>query len=144
MSTLESGSGWDYAGYGEFKCPRCHRFWASNKAWALFGQKCAKCANNVPAPSRIETLYYYECRDCNRIWKHRFDQDGQPCPKCKIKVKANTYADYRKYILPRLPDFPIFADMAEDNDDNEYRPHRRDLCEICKYLGKDCSSWNMS
>lgn len=132
MSNAELGV--KYSCYGEYKCYRCNKTWASLKSWRNFGQKCKSCNDSVkPDEESLLQLYYYVCKTCEKVWKNKHIDVGQSCKNCSNLVKPIAY---NVYVRSRIGQPSLFKN-SESYDLKG--GHREDLCEKCQKYGPPCS-----
>jgi len=114
--------------FGDFKCLTCKRTWESGLAWKDFGQECRSCHVNIK-PHHIEEAYRYVCKECQIVWRWKWDDEGSECPKCgQIKKTLKDHRLVTKY---------IYANLKQRGGEVR-KVHDQKLCEKCVILGRDC------
>lgn len=123
-----------YPCYGEYKCYGCNKAWASSKCWRDFGQKCKSCNDIVkPNEKSLLQLYYYNCKTCDKVWKHKRVDEGQPCKTCNTLIQP---VAHNEYVRSRIGKPTLFKNSGEYDRKGG---HREDLCEKCQKYGAPCS-----
>lgn len=122
--------GVDYPCYGEYKCDRCNKAWASLKCWRDFGQKCKSCNDSVkPNEKSLLPLFYYLCKKCDRVWKNKRIDMGQPCTTCNDLIRPIPHTEYVKSRIGQKTLFNNSVDHVSSGG----------LCEKCQKYGAPCS-----